>query len=115
MEENNFNNTQEGINKEREILLENEIKYISEDRETKNTRNFVTELGRSITDTIIMIASSYIIFSLVELIMKVSGYKIVDTYRIAFLFIIFIVVSILYRSIFSLFKDGTTVGEKFFK
>lgn len=108
-------NEKETVDKEI-VNKETNKKEIVEDNNKNNKKlNFVTFLGRSVTDTIVMVAISYIIFFLVEQIMKVAGYQIVSIYRFVFFFIIYIVISIFYKSVCSITKSGKTVGEKFFK
>lgn len=127
MEENKVDNTTELNNEEaREILLDNETKSVELNEENinkesvnenENSRNFkfATAIGRSVIDTIVVTAISYIIFLIVEGIMKSAGYQIVSIYRFAFFFILYIVTSILYSSVSLSSKSGKTVGEKFFK
>lgn len=127
MEENKIDNKAELNNEEaRGILLDSETKNseltgektneesVNEISVSKNFK-FVTAIGRSVIDTIVVTAISYIIFMIFEGLMKIAGFQVVSIYRFAFFFILYIVTSVLYSSISLSSKSGKTVGEKFFK
>lgn len=112
MEENKTDMIEE-INSEVKEQTENE-QIMGKSKNSKKSK-FISNLGRSLIDTIVIASISYVIFMVVQLIMNGAGYQVVAAYKFVFFFIVYIVVSVFYKSICSLLNDSRTVGEKFFK